>query len=62
MEWVIGIALGVLTIIWLAMEFATYEDNGEGFRSYFLGFKKYVVVATLLFAKGGILYYGFLMK
>lgn len=58
MGWIIGVGFGLLTLIWLAMEVATYEDRGKGFRSYYKIFKKSLVCVIALFAIAGVVYFG----
>ncbi|MFA9560405.1 hypothetical protein ACERII_24190 [Evansella sp. AB-rgal1] len=60
MAWVIGIGFGIATIIWLAMEVATYEDKGQGFRSHFKIVKRSLVCIIPLFAVAGVIYYVFI--
>lgn len=58
--WIIGIAIGLITVIWLAMELATYEDQGKNVRSYFKMFKKSLLFVIPLFVAGGFIYYIFI--
>ncbi|MFC0562246.1 hypothetical protein [Halalkalibacter alkalisediminis] len=60
MAWVIGIGLGILAIVWLAMEVATYEDKGKDFRSFFKAFKRSLIFIIPLFAVAGVIYYAFI--
>lgn len=60
MAWVFGIGLGILTIVLLALEIATYEDKGKGFQSFINTFKGSLIFIIILFAIAGVIYYGFL--
>jgi len=58
MAWLIAIVLGILTIVYLAMEVATYEVRGKSFRSFFKTFKRSLIFIIPLFAIAGVIYYG----
>ena len=58
LKWVLGIGLGAVTVIWLAMEIATVDDKGKGFGSYFKAFKKSLIGVISLFVVAGVVYYG----
>ncbi|GAE26642.1 hypothetical protein JCM9140_2726 [Halalkalibacter wakoensis JCM 9140] len=60
MAWVIGIGFIILAMVWFAMEVATYEDKGKGFRSFFKTFKTSFIFIVALFVIGGVIYYGFI--
>ncbi|GAE33082.1 hypothetical protein [Halalkalibacter akibai] len=60
MTWLIGIGLGILSVLWLAMELATHSDKGEGYKTYFKAFKNALIFVIPLFTIAGVIYYGFI--
>ncbi|MCE7793788.1 hypothetical protein K8O68_15295 [Salipaludibacillus sp. CUR1] len=60
MGWALGIGFGVFSIIWLAMEIATYEDKGRNARYHFKIIKRSLLLIIPLFAIAGVVYYIFL--
>ncbi|UTR14038.1 hypothetical protein MM221_15700 [Salipaludibacillus sp. LMS25] len=59
MAWLLGIGLGVATLLWLASELAVVEEKGQGNRAFFKGVRRSLVVLTPLFIVAGGLYYLF---
>ncbi|MFV8830361.1 hypothetical protein [Alkalihalobacterium sp. APHAB7] len=59
MIWLIVIGIGLLSIIYVALEVATYEDQGKGGRYHLKKFKSALLCAFGFVTVAGLIFYVF---
>lgn len=55
----IGVALGLIAIVYFTMELTAHNDNGKGMKSFFKAFKGNFLFVIPLFALAVAIYYIF---